>query len=877
MARFWRRCAGEIAAALALLAVLLVASAAAQDLHDRPILVVDPGMHTSSIWSLAVDHEGRFAITGGADRTVRIWSVADRKLLRTIWIPTGPNPVGNIAAVAISPDGSTIAAGGRTESLSGPTAIYLFDRESGDMIRRIHDGLPSAVTALAFSHDGRYLAATLVGGLRVFDRDKQWGEAFRDDYDGVSLGVAFAPDGRLATTSQDSAGTIRLYDSKFRLFDKPVKAPSGNLPHIIAFSPDGQLLAVGYDDIAAVDVLNGTSLTRAPGPGDTNLDSGPAGLAVVAWSRDGRTLFAAGNPIADGRFVVLAWDQAGRGRERRLTSCGPNLIADIPLDTGIAALPDGSILVASFSPCLKLMTAEGQNIWTVPSPLPYFAGRPDTVKVSEDAKIIDFGFGDAVKIKLRFDVRSLRLSGSAPNDDQTLPPNRMGLAVEGWRAARDPPTLAGKPLPTEHYGLSRSLAIAPDSKRFYLGLSGALAAFDDAGALKWLRWTREEVWAVNASRDGRIVVAAHGDGTIRWRRADDGTELLALQVLPNKKDWVLWTPEGFYAATDGANDVLKWVVNHGPDEAAKTYSVSSIPELHRPDALKLVLNQLETARALGIADIAAARVSVQNATGSLKPPGAVLHVLAIGIDHFGDKAGTLHLDYAADDAREVASTLLNQKSTPDKATLYVDVKPVLLRDQKAGRKAILDAIDDMARTMQAGPVQDVAVILISTHGALIKDDGFYLVPYGFDVATQRAMQITGVSLTEFANAVTAVAEKGKVLLLLDACHSGAVGLGVSATNLDAVLRNLVTRDTVTVLTSSTKDELSMESAAWNHGAFTQAFLDALAGRARADDEGRISMPELAKAMDRDLDALTKGKQHLGPHVNFLSDVFVVNR
>ncbi len=196
MARFWSR-AGTIAAALALVAVLLVASAAAQDLYDRPILVVDPGMHTSSIWSLVVDHEGRFAITGGADRTVRIWSVADGKLLRTIWIPTGPNPVGNIFAVTISPDGSTIAAGGRTESLSGPTAIYLFDRESGDMIRRIYEGLPSAVMALAFSHDGRYLAATLEeGGLQVFDRDRQWGEAFRDDYDGVSLGVAFAPDGR---------------------------------------------------------------------------------------------------------------------------------------------------------------------------------------------------------------------------------------------------------------------------------------------------------------------------------------------------------------------------------------------------------------------------------------------------------------------------------------------------------------------------------------------------------------------------------------------------------------------------------------------------------------------------------------------------------
>ena len=46
---------------------------------------------------------------------MRIWSVADGKLLRTIWIPVGPENVGDIFAVAISPDGSTIAAGGWTE------------------------------------------------------------------------------------------------------------------------------------------------------------------------------------------------------------------------------------------------------------------------------------------------------------------------------------------------------------------------------------------------------------------------------------------------------------------------------------------------------------------------------------------------------------------------------------------------------------------------------------------------------------------------------------------------------------------------------------------------------------------------------------------
>jgi WD domain, G-beta repeat len=182
------------------------------DLYDRPVLAIDPGMHTATIWSQAVDAAGRFAVTGGADRTVRIWSTADGKLLRTIWVPVGPETVGEIFAVAISPDGSAIAAGGGTERLKGDYPIYLFDRKSGNLIRRIRGDLPRVTRHLAFSQDGRYLAATLASGqgLRVFDRDKDWNEAFRDDqYGADSYGATFAHDGRLATTAFD--GLIRLY------------------------------------------------------------------------------------------------------------------------------------------------------------------------------------------------------------------------------------------------------------------------------------------------------------------------------------------------------------------------------------------------------------------------------------------------------------------------------------------------------------------------------------------------------------------------------------------------------------------------------------------------------------------------------------------
>jgi hypothetical protein len=305
---------------------------------------------------------------------------------------------------------------------------------------------------------------------------------------------------------------------------------------------------------------------------------------------------------------------------------------------------------------------------------------------------------------LRFAVRSLTLSGPPPNDGLTLAPNREGLTIDSWENGTSP-SLRGQALPLEPDEIARSLAVAGDATRFFLGSNWALTAFDDAGTQKWRRLSGDEIFAVNASKDGRVVVTADADGAIRWRRADDGRELLALQVLPNKGDpakwdWVLWTPEGFYEATPGAEDVLKWVTNHGPDKAATTLPVSAIAKLHRPDALKRVLDQLETERALGVADVAAARVDVQQATGSAKPPGGVLHVLTIGVDKFGDNAGGLHLDYAVKDAHDVASALLeSQEAAPGKASLYANVSPNYLLNDKADGAAILDALDAMARSM----------------------------------------------------------------------------------------------------------------------------------------------------------------------------------
>jgi uncharacterized caspase-like protein len=209
----------------------------------------------------------------------------------------------------------------------------------------------------------------------------------------------------------------------------------------------------------------------------------------------------------------------------------------------------------------------------------------------------------------------------------------------------------------------------------------------------------------------------------------------------------------------------------------------------------------------------------------------VLHILAIGVDKFGDKApGGLHLDYAAKDANDVATALLeSQKGSPGKASLYADVSLTYLSNDKADSAAILDALEMMAGSMarsEAG--QDMAVILVTSHGEMI-DGQFYLIPYGFDAGSKGRSIKSAVSASEFAKKVQALAKYGKVLVLLDACHSGAVGAQGWATDPDArVLQDAMDLENVTVLTSSKRTNCrtncrSGSTARWRKPSWTRSY------------------------------------------------------
>lgn len=582
-----------------------------------PMLRLNLGMHTIGIRRIASDAAGRILATASEDKTVHIWDISTGRLLQVLRMPLGEGAEGMIYAVAMSPDGATVACSGYTGSTwDGAVSIYLFDRQSGRLTQRL-TGLDGGVNHLAYSPDGRYLAAGLGSnkGVRVW-RVSDYSLLGEDrDFSGQTYGLAFDLDNRLAATAFD--GFIRIYSISgqgLRRLEKR-KAPGGEQPYGVSFSPDGAKVVVGYAT-TRVDVLWAKDLSLAYTPDRTGVTKG---LSSVAWSRDGTRLYAGGQFEKADKFPIRVWPEAGQGQPTDFEAAGETILDLLPLH-------DGRLVFGAGDPSWGVLDAYGRRIHFQEPPVASFDRRnsPEVFALAPDASRVRFGYLLGGKSPAVFDLAARSLKSSESQDPAMSVPRTQapGLEVTDWEEHTEP-KLNGKPLVLLKQEMSSRLALAPDNQGLVLGSIWYLRRFDRQGREIWSVRAPGVVMAVNVSANGKTVAAAIADGTIRWYSYETGKELLAFFPHRDRKRWVLWTPGGYYDASPGAEDLIGWHVNNGIDRAADFFPASRFRAARlRPDVIDLALSSKDEADALAQANAKAERKSQAVALEQVLPPVA---------------------------------------------------------------------------------------------------------------------------------------------------------------------------------------------------------------------------------------------------------------
>jgi WD40 repeat protein len=205
---------------------------------------------------VAYSPDGRF-LAAAIDKhlevgLVRVWEVATGKLAR-VFPAEGEKPIGSCWAIAYSPDGKLIAAGG------GDRMVHVWDVATG-VEKYTLRGHPITVSALAFSGNSRRLASG-TGELKLpsdkipFDKFTTKAECVVKVWDMDSgkevfslnvarhKGLALSTDGETLAFDTDE-DEVRLYNLRT---GKDAAFPQGRHPTgpVLALSPDGKRLVTG--------------------------------------------------------------------------------------------------------------------------------------------------------------------------------------------------------------------------------------------------------------------------------------------------------------------------------------------------------------------------------------------------------------------------------------------------------------------------------------------------------------------------------------------------------------------------------------------------------------------------------------------------------
>lgn len=591
--RRWRsgdgdaRLLGQVIVAVAVAVAILSCGVIAAEIDPTPRLQVEVGTHTAMIRRMHIDETSGIAITASDDKTIRLWSLAKERLLRTIRIPIGDDNEGRLFALAVHD--RLIAVGGWTGiEWEGASAVYLISAENGKILRRIA-GFPGAIGYLKFSTDGSVLAVgmfgggSLGGGIQFLD--VHTGRRLGQDmsYGDRVWGIDHHADRGFVTTSYD--GFVRLYGTDYLLRKKKGLTDAGK-PSDVKFSPNGKQLAVGFVDSPRVAIVDADSLEMqhdlTPDGSDSSVN-----LPGVTWSADGQVINAIGDS-GDSLAYIYQWSRTG------------GALSPIPVDarrlTAIETLQDGRIVLGTEDPKIIVLRSNGSLESTFVPKVIQFKSLAKSLLVSADGRKVGFrrSEGSGYSVFSVSDQTLVNIDGlpAAMFPATTVSPRLQVTEWEDRQIVDGQPLINGVPVFIDRYNVARAVALAENGRRVLFGTDWGMYLFDNQATLIWKNPTPYVVWGVNVSRNEEVFVAALSDGTLRWYSLDDGREILAAYFHPSDEEWIAWIPSGHYTSSPSGDQYIGWHVNRSVDETPDFYrAVQFERALFRPD---LVQSQFAT-------------------------------------------------------------------------------------------------------------------------------------------------------------------------------------------------------------------------------------------------------------------------------------------
>lgn len=499
--------------------------------------------HRTAIRGLDLDPEGRWMATSGADRSVRLWRLADRD-------PEGEARIelpANIRRVRFSPGGARLAAG-------GGEAVHLWDREAERELGRIE--LPEGeVTTVSFSPGGeRLVVGGSEGSIQLWHLGRTLARQPPSGHQGPAVGIAFSPDGRLLA-SGGADGTVRLWDvatgEQRGVYRNDPPAPISGVdyvnvddeePRIVSAATDGSVTlwdpdALGWrrrtfsSQTTVLISLDATAEREALVTGGTD------GMVRLWFLRDGREHQGIYRHAGAAQAVAFCADGhlvASGGEDRAIRVMDLNMdwlwksIDDLEGEvTGLAFSPDGRELAyaAGTEPVQiwRLATAEHTAIgpggagtnWLDFDPSGERLGLPRT---DGTALIVRREGGETVTLRGHAgEVNSLRFSpdgalAATSGDDGTI---RLWDATTGRPRWRAPALLRRAPRLLTHRGWLTVPGLEAAAAR--AGAEGGEDGGGDGADAGVIRGGGD----AGLPRDGGVVEEA-GDGGVEGEAGDGG-------------------------------------------------------------------------------------------------------------------------------------------------------------------------------------------------------------------------------------------------------------------------------------------------------------------------------------------------------------------